>query len=94
MFTKTENLQHSMQLIPESQSYTSNITVGTRIMLGKQHISAIVATHENVVKWNGRLHSKKFPNAKVKALTLIHIQEFVRDKSSNSHHELGVLCRL
>lgn len=83
-----------MQLIPESQSSTSDFTVGTTITLGKQHISAIVATHENVVKWNGRLNSEKFQKAKVKALTLTHVQEVVKDKTSNSHHELGVLCRL
>jgi hypothetical protein len=57
IFTKTENLQHSIQLTPESQSYIFNITVGTRITLSKQHISAITITHENVVKWNGRLNS-------------------------------------
>jgi hypothetical protein len=57
MFVKTENLQHSMPLIPESQSYTLDITVGSRITLGKQNVSAIIATYENVVKWNGRLNS-------------------------------------
>lgn len=92
-FTKTEHLQHSMKIISESQTSTSNITVGTGIILGK-HISDIVATHENVVKWNGRLTSEKFQKAKVKAITLTHVQEYVRDKSSNSHQELGVLCRL
>jgi hypothetical protein len=50
MFTKTENIQHSTWLTHESQSYTFNITVGTRITLCKQHISAITVTHENVVK--------------------------------------------